>query len=264
MATENGTILELSTPIVGVISRDNGLSPNPVKFNDPGITKRGVVLNVNDAVTYDIDSNAIVTNVNLASPSDPDYPSNSQYPNATIINTPLTQDVTVNGNVVIIDGAALTGNVKVSNGGTIIVKSSSAEGGTQASVSGNIHASENTTIIIYNSIIGGNLGVAGATTLKVVKGTTVKGNAELARTKNITVKGTTVKGNAELQKNQNITIKGTTVKGNVEIQGITVSTILTDVTSTDGNVEVQGNAGCSYTNVTAPKGKVNISGCSPA
>jgi hypothetical protein len=267
MATETGKVTIVTSQAEGTIQRDPpNASPNPVQYNDPTLIDRKIFLNMGDSVVYDIDLDAVITNINLnsAPPVDPEYPYNSQFPGATIIDTPQTKDLTVDGNTVIIDGVILTGNVKVRNGGTLVIKSPSPTSSIQATITGHIHASESTTVIIFNSIINGNIAAAGSTTLSIIRGTTVKGNTEIARTQNLIIKGTTVKGNAELQKNQNIIIKGTTVKGNAEIHENMVSTIITDLTSTDGNVSIQGNVGCSYKNITAPKGKVNISGCTVA
>ena len=223
---------------------------------------------VDQTVTFDIDNSGrtpVAINIvpDAAPPVDPDFPYNNQFPGATIINTPQTGDIVVNGTTTIVEGVTITGNIKISNGGTVVIKSVTPTSATQASITGFIHASENTSVIIFNATVGGNIAIAGATELRVVKGG-VKGNTEVARTKSATIKGTTVKGNTEIQKTQNTTVKGTTVKGNVEIHANTGTTVLTDVTSTDGNIEIQGNVGCSYSNLTAPKGKVNISGCVPA
>ena len=224
---------------------------------------------VDMTVTFDIDNSgrtplAINITPDSAPPVDPDFPYNNQFPGATIINTPQTKDLIINGTTTIVEGVTLTGNVKVSNGGTFIVKSVTPTSTIEAVITGHINADENTTVIIYNSTIGSNVSVEGAASLRVVKGTGVKGHMEIAKTQNVTVKGTGVKGNMEIARAQNVTVKGTGVKGNMEIHGGTGSTVITDVVSSNGNIEIQGNAGCSYKNITAPHGKVNISGCTPA
>jgi hypothetical protein len=237
---------------------------------------------VNQTVMFDIDNSgrtplAINITPDSAPPVDPNFPYNNQFPGATIINAPQTGDLTINGTTTIIEGVTLTGNVKVTNGGTIVIKSTSPTSTVGSVVTGHIHANDNTTVIIYNSTIGSSVAVAGASELKIVKGTvggntevartgkvvikgTVGGNTEIARSGKVTIKGT-VGGNTEISANQQITIDALTVQKNVEISSNIVSTIITNLTSTNGNIEIQGNTGCSYTNILAPHGQINISGC---
>lgn len=63
MATESGIINESFSQDTGTILRDNGFDPNPVFYNDPTLTTRGINLVVGDCITYDIDNQNAVTNV---------------------------------------------------------------------------------------------------------------------------------------------------------------------------------------------------------
>ena len=60
MATETGTILNVTSPTTGSITRNSGAAPNPVSYDDPSLE---ITLTVGEHVVYDIDLDGIVTNI---------------------------------------------------------------------------------------------------------------------------------------------------------------------------------------------------------
>jgi len=65
----------------------------------------------------------------------------------------------------------------------------------------------------------------------------------------------------EVSNNKVLKIINVKAGNSINITGTLNTTVITNLTSDNGSVTISGNTGCTYSNVTAPNGKVNITDC---
>ena len=265
MAQETGVIKTVLTATTGSIQRNSGAVPNPVSYDDPTLVPRNITLSPDEAVGYDIDLDAVVTNVTPAG-SDPDFPKDEDYPGATIITAPVGGDLSVNGGVTIVKGTIVNGSVTITNNGVLILKSTDETGTQRARVTGSVNALANGTanLNIYKSDVNGSITFFNNNECKI-KGGTVGGDGDIRNGAKLTIKGGTVGGDGDIRNMKtSVNIDGLTLTGigkNLDVRNNKVSTVVKNIVVNNGDVNISNNKGCSYSNITAPNGNVDITGC---
>ncbi|MFI5150402.1 MAG: hypothetical protein ACHQRM_11765 [Bacteroidia bacterium] len=258
MGSETGTINSVDSSITGTILRDNGLTPNPIAYYDTSLIKRGIKLTVGERVSYNLDSNGNPTVVTPLSVVDPDFPPDQ----GTVISSPYSGDLVVDsGTITTISGTTITGNITV-NGGTLILKSSDQTGAVPAQISGDVKCITNSNLTVYKSSIAGGLSFHNAQEL-TIKGGSVGGDTDIHNSQKIKNQGS-VGGDTDIKNCAVIIISGLTINGTkngMRINNTTTSTAVSNVVVNNGNALIHNNTGCSYSNITAPQGKVDITGC---
>ena len=202
MATETGVINEVMSQTTGTIIRDNGFDPNPVSYNDQTLASRQIVLLVGDFVTYDIDTNNVVSNVALTPAADPGVTTIS-------VNTTGNPFVDAGQTLNITGGAVITGSVTL-NGGTLNI-------GQGSTITGNIVAINGSSITIDTATIGGDVDMFDGTSYKSSHGTN-SGDILIKRNKSVVIANGTHQGDVNIKKSALTQIGGTTINGDVKIK----------------------------------------------
>ncbi len=263
MGTETGIIFTVLSSSRGTINRNNGALPNPIPYVDPTLDQQGIRLLPGEPVSYDLSadgSTAINISVAPVVPVDPDFPPDQ----GTVISTPVNGDLVVAaGTVTTISGTTVSGSITV-KGGTLILKSSAQDGATQAQVTGNLVCTTNSNLTIYKSKVAGNLSFHDSGTL-AIKGGSVGGDTDIHNSQRIKNQGS-VGGDTDIKGCMVVDISGFTVNGkgaksDLRVNNTATTTAIANVVVSNGNALIHNNTGCNYSNITAPQGKVDITGC---
>jgi hypothetical protein len=266
MGSETGIILSVLSASRGTISRNNGASPNPIQYNDPTLQTQGIRLLPGEPVSYDISADGTTAmNISVAPvvPVDPDFPADQ----GTVISTPVNGNLVVAaGTTTTISGTTVSGSITV-NGGTLILKSSTQDGTVPAQISGSIICTTNSNLTVYKSSIAGDLSFHDSGTL-AIKGGSVGGDTDIHNAQRVKNQGS-VGGDTDIKGCMVVDISGLTVNGNgaksdLRVNNTATTTAITNVIVSNGNALIHNNTGCNYSNITAPQGKVDITGCTGA
>ncbi|HXC05224.1 MAG TPA: hypothetical protein VNZ86_10765 [Bacteroidia bacterium] len=261
MAQETGIILTLDFSgkvQIGTLSRDNGLTPNPIPFDATNLFGGPIVLNIGDAVSYDFDpQTATASNINPIV-ADPDFPADQ----GTVISSPYNGDlVLAAGTITTISGTTVSGSITL-NGGTLILKSSTQGGTVPAVIQGDLRGMKNSNVTIYKSQIAGSLLFHNSGAL-TIKGGSVGGDTDIHNSQRIKNQGS-VGGDTDIKNCQVVLLSNLNITGagnNFKLNNNTSSTVASNITVANGDAIIKNNTGCSYTNITAPQGNITISGC---
>jgi hypothetical protein len=265
MAT--GTILTLDPPPLngvptsGTLQNDDPAYPNPLPFTDNSLVWARILLTVNERVSFNIDVNGVISTVRPLVVADPDFPADA----GTVYTTPYNGHLVIAaGTTVTVSGTTVNGNVHV-NGGTLILKSSTSAGTTRSSVTGQINASALANVVIYKSDVIGNLLFHESQDL-TIKGGSVGGDTDIHSSRTVKNQGS-VGGDTDIKNCANLLLTGLTINGasnGLKVRDMETTTAISNVIVSNGDALIKNNTGCSYSNITAPNGTVNITGCNPA
>jgi hypothetical protein len=258
---ENGTII--STALTDV-RRDDILNKPIVKYSNPSnlplVDGSIVTMDVNEA------DRVPATILTIVTPSDPDFPQDSDYPGANIITSPVNGDLNVNGGTTIVKGTTVTGNVTISNNGTFVLKSTDDSGAQRAKVTGSVTATANGTgnLNIYKSDINGSLRFFNNTEAKA-KGVIIGGDTDIRNSAKAKINGGTIGGDTDIRNMKtSVDVQDLTLTGagkNLDVRNNGTTTTVKNVTVNSGDVTIRNNQGCTYSNINTPNGTKDISGC---
>ena len=153
----------------------------------------------------------------------------------TVKTGAISGNVSVDGTVVTLKGATVSGNVQVKNGGTILIKPD--DSGVATVIKKGLNANKNSIIILYQSEIMGTVAVTNCNSF--------------------TATGGNVDSSLIVVNNAVVSVDGTTVDGDVVCNNSTTSAVVKNCNIT-GNLEMHNNTGCNQTGNTV--GGTN-SGC---
>lgn len=241
MASETGVINEVFTSTSGTINRDNGLDPNPVQYNNISL-----LLNAGDKVSYDIDSNFVITNIVLINTSvsmetgvvnevfsatagtinrdNGIDPNPIQYNNATIIlkaGDKVSYNIDANfviSNIVILDSSpadqgevktgVITGDLSINSGKVVTLKA--------ATLNGKVKMKGGKLIIKSNSTINGKIEGEHHVELFVYD-STVTGSIHITNSLNVDLFHSNITGSVELENNATVSVVNCTIGGKLKL-----------------------------------------------
>ena len=229
-----GKVKQISTSTTGVITvSDNGgfsaiTNGSDISYLDASLPGNGGVA-VANVVSFDFVQTG------------PDYQAthlkkmNSFPPDQGTVKTGPQTSVTVDGTIVTLKGATVSGNVQVKNGGNLLIKPD--DSGVATVIKKGLTANKNSVVTLYQSEIMGTVAVTNCNSF--------------------TATGGNVDSSLIVVNNAAVSIDGTTVDGDVVCNNSTTSAVVKNCNIT-GNLEMHNNTGCSQTDNTV--GGTN-SGC---
>lgn len=243
MATETGIIEQIISPTTGKIKRDpSGVFPNPVEYDDATLITRNITLLAGSKVTYDIDLDAMVTNIRLSIPAvDPNFPPDE--PGQILINTDLTGNLEIKtGQIYTVRGATISGSVTMKGGKLIL--SSTQDGSRRGIIKETIEGKDNMRVVIYQSDVEGIVDLKDGLEVTVYDG--VLNKVEIKRSQEVSIKKSKIKHDLDVKENMRISISDTTVTGDVELKKNTTASITNSTIG--GDLTLKDNTNCTSTN----------------
>ncbi|MEK7227218.1 MAG: hypothetical protein AAB221_16250 [Bacteroidota bacterium] len=266
-----GTITQVSTQTTGKVRVDDNEGyigvPNGTEiiYDDATLPAKGGVV-VGENVSFTIAPNGPgqykATTIQKQVVADPDFPATNEGD----LYVPVVGDLDIDGRTVTVRGATVNGNVNLSNGGKLILTSTAEDGAQRARVTGSIFALANSTckLTIYKSDVNGSIRFSNNSEVKF-KGGSVGGDVDIRNSAKATKNNGSVGGDVDIRNMTNgVSVDGLTLTGtgkNLDIRNNRVSAVLKNIVVNHGDATVRNNQGCSYSNITAPGGTVDIGGC---